>query len=230
MSNLFFEAVAARQEAINSLLCVGLDPELDRFSAIDADVVAESLDGRIAPSIDVPEAARYPMPLVLLDDSLRSHLCFILSVSQLESGRVRECNAGPTTGSSSDNLRLERLLQSAQVLAHDVAVDQVCRVLAVIHTVQVGDDGLAVTLAFANRRGLPLSLSFHIPAIVVEDRFSRLGVGKHLDPAFYSEQARNAAQDYRLLQLRTQFAACALRCFFNSDATRSEGCAPWPIQ
>ena len=27
MSNVFFEAVAARQEAINSLLCVGLDPE-----------------------------------------------------------------------------------------------------------------------------------------------------------------------------------------------------------
>ena len=33
MSNVFFEAVAARQEAINSLLCVGLDPESAKIPA-----------------------------------------------------------------------------------------------------------------------------------------------------------------------------------------------------
>ena len=99
-----------------------------------------------------------------------------------------------------------------------------------VASIEVGDDGFAVAFTFADCRGLPLSLFFHIPAIVIEDRFSRLGVGKHLDPAFYTEQARYAAQNYRLLQLCTQFAACALRCFFSSDATRSDGCAPWPIQ
>ena len=33
MPNVFFEAVAARQEAINSLLCVGLDPEVAKIPA-----------------------------------------------------------------------------------------------------------------------------------------------------------------------------------------------------
>jgi len=33
VSNVFFEAVAARQEAINSLLCVGLDPEPSKIPA-----------------------------------------------------------------------------------------------------------------------------------------------------------------------------------------------------
>ena len=94
----------------------------------------------------------------------------------------------------------------------------------------MGYDGFTVTFAFADDCGLPVSLLFQIPAIVFEDRFSRLCVRKHLDPALYTEQARNAAQNYRMLQFCTQFAACALRCFCSSDATRSDGCAPWPIQ
>jgi hypothetical protein len=77
---------------------------------------------------------------------------------------------------------------------------------------------------------LPLSLAFQVPAIVIKDRFSRLGVGKHLDPAFDTEQARYTAQYYRVLQYRTQLLTWALRCFFNKEATRSEGWAPCPIQ
>jgi hypothetical protein len=77
---------------------------------------------------------------------------------------------------------------------------------------------------------LPISFSFQIPAIIIEDRFSRLGERKHLDPTLDTKQARNSAQYYRMLQFRTQMLAWALRCDFNNAATRSEGCAPCPTQ
>ena len=48
MSNVFFEAVAARQEAINSLLCVGLDPEPakipERYQSEDRPILKFCLD------------------------------------------------------------------------------------------------------------------------------------------------------------------------------------------
>ena len=71
----------------------------------------------------------------------------------------------------------------------DLAVDQHGCLIAIVHTFQVGDDGFALAFSFRNRRGLPLSLLFQVPAIVFEDRFSRLGVGKHLDPTLYTKQA-----------------------------------------
>ena len=48
MSNVFFEAVEARQEAINSLLCVGLDPEPakipQRYQSEDRPILRFCLD------------------------------------------------------------------------------------------------------------------------------------------------------------------------------------------
>jgi hypothetical protein len=67
-------------------------------------------------------------------------------------------------------------------------------------------------------------------ALVIEDRFARLSVRIHFDPALHSKQARNPAKLDGLAQLLGQLAAWALRCAFRSDATRSDGWAPCPIQ
>jgi hypothetical protein len=69
------------------------------------------------------------------------------------------------------------------------------------------DDGLAVALALADCRSLPVSSVFQIPAIVVKDRFARLGMRKNLDPTLYPVKARYPAQNYGLFKLRTQLAA-----------------------
>jgi hypothetical protein len=63
----------------------------------------------------------------------------------------------------------------------------------------VGDNRLAVPLAFDPLCDPPLALILQIPFIVFEDRFARLGVRKNLDPAFDSKQAGNPTQQKRLL-------------------------------
>ncbi len=108
-------------------------------------------------------------------------------------------------------------------LYRNVAIDQLCSVVPVVEALDMGDDGFTVTFAFADDCGLPVSLLFQIPAIVFKDRFSRLGVREHLDPAFYSVEPRYSAKNYGMLQFYTQLAAWALRCFFSSEDTRSEG-------
>ena len=112
----------------------------------------------------------------------------------------------------------------------DLAIDKLRGLVPIIDALDMGDDGFAVALALADSCGLPISFLVQIPAIVIKDRFARLGVRENLDPALYPIEARYPAQYDGLLQFRIQLAACALRCFFNSEATRSDGCAPWPIQ
>ena len=102
--------------------------------------------------------------------------------------------------------------------------------IPIIHSLEVRDDRFSMSLAFNDRCRLPRSPALYEPAPVVEDRLTRLGIREHFDPALYTKQAGNAAQNYRLLQFFYQFAAWALRCDFNNEATRSDGCAPRLIQ
>ena len=99
-----------------------------------------------------------------------------------------------------------------------------------IDTLEMCDNRLAVSLAFPDFDRAPVAILLQKPAFVVEDRFARPGMRKDLDPAPDAEKASYATQYDRLSQFLDQFAAWALRCRFSSEATRSEGCAPCPIQ
>jgi len=88
-----------------------------------------------------------------------------------------------------------------------LAIEQFCRLVPVIHTLESCNDRLAMLFSFAQQRNLPLTVALQEPAIIVKDRFAWLGVRVNLDPAFYSEKAGNSAQQYRLFQFPDQLLA-----------------------
>ncbi len=79
-----------------------------------------------------------------------------------------------------------------------------------MNAVQAHYDRLAVLFSLCDLCRLPLAILTKEPAIVIEDRFARPGKREHFDPAFYSKQASDTAQQYRLFQTRDQLLACAL--------------------
>ena len=49
---------------------IGFDLEEDRLAAIDADVMTEALDGRIAPTVNVPLGWRIPRQAIFSDNAV----------------------------------------------------------------------------------------------------------------------------------------------------------------
>lgn len=92
-------------------------------------------------------------------------------------------------------------------LNRNLAVNQHRRLVPVVDALKLHDNRLAVALALADCRSLPVSFLSQIPAIVIKNRFAWLGIRVNLDPAFNPEKARNPAQNDGLFKLRNQLAA-----------------------
>jgi hypothetical protein len=90
----------------------------------------------------------------------------------------------------------------------DFTADQRRGLIAVLARFQPGDNALAVGLPFRQRSLLPALVAFQVPGPVVDDVFTRPGIREDPDPAFYTIDAGNSADD-QYLQLFRLPAYCA---------------------
>src|SRR6185437_4405265 len=123
------------------------------------------------------------------------------------------------------------LAERRQLLAGDVdvAADEGCCRVAVVHAGQLGHQALALRAPLRSR-DLHHRIRYRCqqPGVVIEDLRAGLGPGFELDPALHAMQPDDASDRDAPTGCRHGQAACCLPASFTSAATLSLSWAPLP--